>query len=155
MAAVAGRHGTTEIPKSLRIPNVHGPRGVTSSGAPPGVPALDPKSRRRRVVQSDQVRRKPTPVPDNGQKVRRTQPGLSTCFLRLYQEGCGEDSLAQRGRTQTGTWWHSRANPGRTWGADGDAGECAARGCRSPCSALCKSSVGKLALPILHFRPRF
>lgn len=45
--------------------------------------------------------------------------------------------------------------PDETWGTDGDAGECAARGCRSPCSALCKLSVGRLALPIQHFRPRF
>lgn len=89
---------------------------VTSSGDPPRVPALDPKSRGRLVVRSDQVRRKPAPVPDSGQEVRRTQPGLSTCFLRLYQEGCGEDALAQRGRTRTGTWWHSCSNPGRNLG---------------------------------------
>lgn len=152
---MAGRRGTTEIPMFLRIPNIHGSRGVTSSGAPPGVPALDPKSRGRRVVGSDQVRRKPAPVPDSGQEVRRTQPGLSTCFLRLYWKGCGEDALAQRGRTRTGTWWHSRSNPGRSWGANEDAGERAPHGCRSPCSALCKLSVGRLALPVLHFRSRF
>ncbi|KAK7799600.1 hypothetical protein U0070_001238 [Myodes glareolus] len=33
-------------------------------------------------------------------------------------EACGEDALAQRVRTRTGTWWHSRSNPGRTWEAE-------------------------------------
>lgn len=50
-------------------------------------------------------------------KCKRVEPGGSRTAV-LQEQDRGEGALAQRGRTRTGTWWHSRSNPGRAWDAN-------------------------------------